>query len=125
MRRRTVLRRVGAATVGSAALSGVVAADATGGVTAREVAADSTGRIARLAETVGLETELDVSGVAGEVSLASLTDGPEALTDGTITVAPDADVITLGDCCVYCCDDGSASCSDSCDCCTCDTTLCL
>lgn len=107
MKRRTLLRRVGATSIAAAA-----AGTAAG----------------RTSPRFGVGRRLDVSDVEGRTTLAELL-GPgdrrrlRADVDPRqveVAVAADADVITLDDCCVYCCSGQDLVCEDKCDCCTCD-----
>lgn len=112
MKRRTLLRTVGAVGIGSAAISGTVAAE-------RSSLAD-----------VDVDRELDVAGVEGEVTLAELLEprdlaGVPADVDPSsvsVTIAPAADSVTIQDCCFYCCGDVPLVCE--CSCCTCDDCAC-
>lgn len=111
MNRRTVLKRVGAATAGTIALTGNVAASRA---SARGVVGD-------------LDVTVDVSDVAGEVVLADvLTDEQLATVDVDPTgvrllVDPGLDEISTQDhCCLNGCCEEDWHCLEECPCCECD-----
>ena len=115
MKRRTVLRRLGAVGVVSTGVAGTATASSSRG-----------GDVER--------SRLDVSDVSGEVELDALVDGDlenrlsqrqlAALPDDTdpsaarMIVDPDAETIALADCCIVCCDNLPGPCP--CECCFCD-----
>lgn len=113
MNRRTLLRRIGA--------TGIAATTLGGTATAR-----------RSASGYGIDREIDVSAVSGRVTLAELLDPADLrrLNDGVdprqreFIVHEETDAITLGECCVYCCDGTDYVCEDHCDCCECDYPPC-
>lgn len=115
MKRRTMLRKLGAAGIATTALSGSA------------VAAERPADLGDL----GVDRDIDVSSVDGQVSLAELLEpgDVESLADDvdpsahTLTVAPEADVIALDDCCESCCHRMKfVKCT--CDCCVCDASAC-
>lgn len=111
MKRRTLVRKLGAAGIGAAALSGSAAA------------ADrpSVGDIA-------IDRDIDVAAVDGEVPLAELLE-PHEVADLSeqdlsrrVSVAADADTITLAACCQYCPESELKDCDIWCECCIEDCT---
>lgn len=112
MKRRTLMRKLGAAGIGAAAIAGPTAGE-------RPTAAD-----------LGVERELDVSSVDGWVTADELLEPRDLETvpddvdpsEVWVTVAPEADVVTLGECCDYCCWPAIQPCD--CDCCDCDMQAC-
>lgn len=108
MRRRTLLRRIGATGLATAAFAG-----------------SSTART-RPGGGYGIDREIDVSAVSGQVTLETLlTDAELGELDDRVdparrvfTVSEDADAIVLSDCCVYCCEGPDKVCD--CGCCECD-----
>lgn len=110
MKRRTLMRKMGAAGVGAAVISGTAAAKSS---------------------SVADLGELDVSSVDGWVPLEELLEPDEvaALPAGVdaseqIGVAPAADRISVQDCCETCCRMEKFMKCD-CACCVCDNDLCL
>lgn len=107
MNRRTLIRRLGATGLATTALASPASARPT--------------------LRFGVDRAIDVSEVSGTVTLDELLepgeygDLPARVDPRTheITVADDAGVIALDDCCVYCCEYDNV-CEDHCDCCTCD-----
>lgn len=106
MKRRTLIRQLGAAGIGAAAISGTTAAE-------RPSVSD-----------LDIDRELDVSSVEGWVPLAELLEPAElaSLPAGVdpsrpISVAAEADRITVQDCCTLCCRDARKACE--CICCEC------
>lgn len=106
MKRRTLIRKVGAAGIATAALSGSATAE-------RPSVSD-----------LDIDRELDVSSVEGWVPLAELLEPEEvaSLPAGVspsrpISVAATADSITVQDCCELCCTDARKACE--CVCCDC------
>lgn len=97
MNRRTVLKRVGTAATATAVVSGTASASP---------------------ETLPIEESLDVSGVSGEVPVASLLSDararrlPDEFVEGTLSIEEDDDTVEptcyayCGDCppdvCCYC-----------------------
>lgn len=112
MKRRTLVRKLGAASIATATISGpAVAAE-------RPSVSD-----------LGIDRDLDVASMEGRVPLGELLELreiaslPESVDPSRrITVAPEADVITLGECCPYCCWPAIMPCD--CDCCDCDLQAC-
>lgn len=112
MKRRTMMRKLGAAGIATAAISGTATAK-------RVTVAD-----------VGIDREIDVSSTEGWVTLEELLEPEElaALPRGVdrterIGVHPAADTITLGDnCCAICCEEVLDP--PSCDCTYCDDDAC-
>lgn len=108
MKRRALIRNIGAAGIATAALSGSTAAQ-------RPSIGD-----------LDIERELDVSSVEGWVTLDELLEPDElrALpthldpSERLLTVAPEADTITIQDCCAVCCNRQLIDCG--CNCCGCD-----
>lgn len=106
MKRRTLVRKLGAAGIGAAAISGTAAAR-------RPPVSD-----------IGIDRELDVSSVEGETTLEQLLE-PQDVAElpadvdlsRRVTVAAKADVITLGDCCEYCPFTAVEDCDQLCYCC--------
>lgn len=93
MKRRTILRRIGAVGIAATTFGGTASARTPG-------------------QGLGLALEVDVSEVAGRVTLAELLDESE-LAQLPAGVDPDrkeyviqaeAENVLLSDCCVYCCD---------------------
>lgn len=107
MKRRTLIRELGAVGIASTAIAGTTAA-----------AAPSFADLE-------VDRPLDVSSVEGTVTLDELLEPrdlagvPGDAADVPVVVAADADVITLDGCCQYCCDGRDLVCEDHCDCCTC------
>lgn len=115
MKRRTLIRTVGAAGIATATLSG------SGAATAERPSIDD----------LGIERELDVASVEGRVTLDTLLEphDREALpadvdpSEYTVSVAPEADSITVQDCCAICCSQ-MLEIRCFCTCCTCDPESC-
>lgn len=113
MNRRTLLRRLGATGVAATAVAGTSAA--------------------RTAPTdYGIDREIDVSDVAGRVTLETLLSEAELqrLHDGVdparreFVVQEDVDAISLEECCTFCCDGTDYVCPGECDCCECELPPC-
>ncbi len=107
MKRRTLVRKLGAAGIATATISGPAAASGPTAVS-----------------DLGIGRELDVSSVEGWVALEELLDPHElaSLPAGVdasrrISVAADADSITVQDCCAFCCRNARKECE--CICCEC------
>lgn len=113
MKRRTLVRKLGAAGIATTTVGGAAAARRPGGT--------------------ALDRELDVSSVSGRTTLAELLDPSDRRrlpadvepAEFEVVVAPAADSITIAGCCEYCCDGRDLVCEDHCDCCTCSTDSCL
>lgn len=106
MKRRTLVRKLGAADIGAAAISGTA--------TARRPAVSA----------IDIDRELDVSTVEGETTLGELLeprDVAELSADvdpsRRVSVAAEADVITLGSRCTYCPWTAVEDCETNCECC--------
>ena len=109
MNRRTILKRIGAASVATAGIAGTAAASPSGNV----------------------DHQLDVSDISGEVELTELLArggherlAPEALGRSGATrfvISEDADTITLDDCCQLCCKHPNIC---DCICCECSEDAC-
>lgn len=113
MKRRTMMRKLGAAGIGAAAISG--------SATAKRPSVDD----------LGIDRDIDVSSVEGAVTLDELLEPADvdSLADDVdpsaykLTVAPDAEVLAIGDCCAQCCEHMRfADCV--CHCCFCDIHAC-
>lgn len=112
MKRRTLMRKIGATGIGAAAISGPAAAAERPSVS-----------------DLGIDRDIDVASMEGRVPLGELLEPHElaSLPAGVdasrrITVAAEADVVTLGECCPYCCWPAIMPCD--CDCCDCDMLAC-
>lgn len=107
MKRRTILKRLGATGVATVGIAGAASASPAEGV----------------------DHEIDVSDVSGEVELAELLGSgaqpsPAALgrsADTRFVISEDADTITLSDCCEYCCKHPNVC---DCLCCECSEDAC-
>lgn len=113
MKRRTLIRNLGVAGIATAAVSGTTTAAEGPSIT-----------------DLGIRREFDVASIEGQVSLDELLEPDEVAalpadadpTEFSVTVAPEADAITIQDCCLYCCEDELLVCD--CICCTCDDCAC-
>lgn len=114
MKRRTLVRKLGAAGIATTALSAPTAAAGKSPVS-----------------ELGIERELDVTSVEGRVTLDELLEPHELETlpadvdpsERLLTVAPEADSITVQGCCAICCSQMVEIACD-CTCCTCDPESC-
>lgn len=113
MKRRTLVRKLGAAGIATTAISGSAGADRPP------------------IDDLGIDREFDVSSIEGQVTLDELLEPAEveSLPDDvdpsgyTLTIAPAADVTTLSHCCPFCCGDQVFK-QCNCSCCVCDDDLC-
>lgn len=114
MKRRTLVQKMGAAGIAMAAVSGPTAAAGRPSVS-----------------DLGIERELDVASVEGEVTLDELLEPHERAalpadvdpSEYALAVAPEVDAVTVQDCCPYCCSDQIFR-RCLCGCCVCDDCAC-
>lgn len=97
------------------------------GIAGTVLAGTSSARPA--SRSFGINRQIDVSSVSGSVTLEELLEPADLRqldedidpTETELEIKPEAEVITLEDCCLYCCQVPNVC---DCLCCGCDNSLC-